>query len=254
MKKFLLLILFSLLAISGLEARQSEEEFEQANVVYDSGDYLKASQLYLEMLNGDYVSSEIYYNLGNCYSKMDNLAMSILYYNRAALLNPSDENIQYNLEIATTKTTNRIDKLPQFFLKAWFVSVSHMFSSNTWTINGLVMLAVMFASVVIFYFSNRSIIRKVMFSLFLVSLILTISAFVFSSNQKYNIQNSNVAIVMENDVAVKSSPSDGGTDLFILNEGAKIQVREVMGKWSEIVIESGNSGWLENAKIKYIRP
>ena len=254
MKKLLLLIVLGLFTIINVEAKEYEKSFEQANAAYDSGDYIKASQLYSDILSDDYVSSEIYYNLGNCYSKMDKLALSILYYNRAALLDPSDENIKYNLEIATTKTTNRIEQLPEFFLQTWTESIRQMFSSNQWAIIGLVMLAIMLASIVIFYFSNKSFVRKLMFAFSVTALFVMILSFVFSSTQKQIILSSNVAIVMNNAVAVKSSPSQGGTDLFILNEGAKVEVKEVVGDWSEVILESGNMGWLKTATIEYIRP
>ncbi len=46
------------------------------------------------------LSSKIYYNIGNCYFKMDSLLNSIFYYQQALKLNPNDEDAKYNLELA----------------------------------------------------------------------------------------------------------------------------------------------------------
>jgi SH3-like domain-containing protein len=45
-------------------------------------------------------------------------------------------------------------------------------------------------------------------------------------------------------VAVKSSPSDSGKDLFVLHGGTKVKVIDSVGDWYEIRIADGNMGWI----------
>ncbi len=45
-------------------------------------------------------------------------------------------------------------------------------------------------------------------------------------------------------VSVKSAPDAAGTDLFILHEGTKVQIRTVLNAWVEISLADGKIGWL----------
>lgn len=254
MKKIVLSILFCAVALLAFAKVDKQAQFSEASTAYAEGDYIKAAQIFNAILTKDEVSSEIYYNLANCYFKQDKLALAILNYNRALLLSPSDENIKHNLEIAETKTTNRIEQLPQFFLEKVVVYLRQLLSSNQWAVWALVILSVAITCMICFYFSHRSWVRKITFTTALVSIIFFAVAISFSSSQKSIIMDSNMAIVMQNAVAVKSSPSQGGTDLFVLNEGVKVDVVEKVGEWSEVVVASGNSGWLQTKTIQYIKP
>lgn len=255
MRKIVLSIIFCLVAVATLYAETDKKtQWSEANAAYAKGDYVKAAQIFNSILSADEVSGEVYYNLANCYFKQDKLALAILNYNRALLLSPSDENIKYNLEIAETKTTNRIEQLPQFFLKKWVTTLSQLLSSNQWAVWALVMMFIFLTSTIVFYFASRTWIRKSTFSMGLMSIVLFVVAVSFSSKQKRVVMDSNVAIVMQNAVAVKSSPSAGGTDLFVLNEGVRVEVKESIGEWSEVVVASGNSGWLQLSAIEYIKP
>jgi len=57
---------------------------------------------------------------------------------------------------------------------------------------------------------------------------------------------------MTGTVTVKSSPDKSGTDLFQLHEGTKVEIKSVLGEWSEIVIGNGNAGWIESRIIEKI--
>ena len=255
MKNLIIFIFFSLFAITTLQAKSNYKEiWHQANAAYAQENYVKAGQLYSSLVDGENISSDVYYNLGNCYFKQDELALAILNYNRALLLDPSNNDAKYNLEIATTQTTNRIEVLPTFFFNDWLVALKQSLSSDGWAFMSLIAVLLVGSMYILFYFSRKPAIRKISFSLCVLAVILFLLSLGFSISSRNNIKNSKVAIVMNNAVPVKSSPSDGGTDLFVLNEGAKVIVNETLGDWSEVTIESGNSGWLNHSVIQYIKP
>lgn len=61
------------------------------------------------------------------------------------------------------------------------------------------------------------------------------------------------AIIMVPSVTVKSTPNEGGTDLFILHEGHKVNIRDSsMKEWVEIRLEDGNVGWIPLSVIEII--
>ena len=82
-------------------------------------------------------------------------------------------------------------------------------------------------------------------ALFVVSL-------VFSGIRKDQFVKHNEAIVMSGAVTAKSSPDKSGTDLFQLHEGTKVMVKSTLSGWSEITLENGAVGWVEESTIARI--
>ena len=51
----------------------------------------------------------------------------------------------------------------------------------------------------------------------------------------------------------ESTPSNGGTDLFILHEGTHVSITDAtMQQWVEIRMADGKAGWLERNAIAII--
>jgi len=53
-------------------------------------------------------------------------------------------------------------------------------------------------------------------------------------------------------VVVRSSPSDTGTELFILHEGTKVRVKEEISGWRNILVVDGREGWIGSADFESI--
>jgi len=66
-----------------------------ADTEYQKGNYQQAIRDYEELLKNG-ASAEIYYNLGNAYYRTDNITKAVLNYERARLLSPGDEDINFN--------------------------------------------------------------------------------------------------------------------------------------------------------------
>ena len=62
----------------------------QADSAYINNDFASAIEMYEQILKDNGESSDIYYNLGNSYYKIDHIAKAILNYEKALLLNPGD--------------------------------------------------------------------------------------------------------------------------------------------------------------------
>src|SRR5690606_15485144 len=96
MKKLLFIIILWTIPVSA----QNESLFEKANSAYNGGAYETAISNYEQILENGETSAALYYNLANSYYKLNNLAPSIYYYEKALQLNPNDSDIKNNLEIA----------------------------------------------------------------------------------------------------------------------------------------------------------
>ena len=116
MKKILSTLIFSFIISFSLFAN-ADNTFEQANNLYNDGEYKQAIKLYDSLINSNITSSNIYYNIGNSYFKLDDIPNAILYYEKAKKIEPNNLDIIYNIELANTHIADKIEQVPQFFLK-----------------------------------------------------------------------------------------------------------------------------------------
>ena len=97
MKNKTIILTLLLVFASSLKA-SVENSFVEANNMYKNGNYQEAIDMYQSILDGGYESAALYYNLGNAYFRTDNLGAAILNYERALQIDPSDKEIQQNLD------------------------------------------------------------------------------------------------------------------------------------------------------------
>ena len=106
------LIFICLFAAEGFSQQTSQEKFIQGVTLFSSAKYQEAFQIWTEIYDTGYRSANLNYNIGNAYYKLNDIPNAILFYERAYLLNPADENINYNLQIARTLIVDRFQEIP----------------------------------------------------------------------------------------------------------------------------------------------
>jgi tetratricopeptide (TPR) repeat protein len=248
-------ILLPILIISlnwTLHAQDLNTLVEKGNQQYVKGEFEAAIKTYETVLDSGYEAAELYFNLGNAYFKSHKLTPAILNYERAALLSPNDEDIAYNLELARTYVIDKIDVLPQFFLKAWYTRIVRLLNSDSWAYGSIItfILFLLIFSLYLFIRSYR--IKKIAFWFSLLLLFISIATFVFSYHDNKMTTSHDKAIVFSPSVTVKSSPDESGTDLFLIHEGTRVRIEDTLGIWTEIKLEDGNKGWLHSSDIRKI--
>lgn len=126
----------------------------QGDSAYMRNDYASAIQIYESLLKkGE--AAEVYYNLGNSYYKADDIAKAILNYERALLLQPGNADIRANLEIARSKTIDKVVSVPDIFFVAWVKSLTNCLSVDAWAKLGIVFFILLLISFSLFFFPNR---------------------------------------------------------------------------------------------------
>lgn len=235
-----------------VETRDSRTLWDEANTAYLRSDFHTAARIYLQILDRGEHSAKLYYNLANTYFKEERLGEAILNYHRALRLNPSDEDIRYNLSVAEGHTIDRIEKIPEFFLKGWMRSLRSLMSGTAWTVLSLLLLIVTLGSVLFYLLSQRLVLRKAGFYSTLCALLLFVVCTLFAASDRTEAIDRSRAVVLSPAVPVKSSPDKAATDLFVLHEGTTLRVGESMGEWSEITLADGKKGWLESRHIETI--
>lgn len=216
-----------------------------ADSAYIQGDYLTAIDIYQSVIENQGVNATLYMNLGNCWLKRDEIAKAILYYERAYLLDPSDPDIRFNLDLARTKTVDKVNAVNQLFIEVWFKKLLAVLDVNGWAVMTVILFALTIILTGVLLFSKKSGLRKISFSFSVFFLLLSILSFIFATTQMGNIRERDTAIIMSPSVTVKSTPTSAGTDLFIIHEGRKVKILDSsMKEWVEIRLEDGNTGWI----------
>ena len=224
----------------------------EGDSAYMKNDYASAIQIYEALLNrGE--AADIYYNLGNSYYKAGDIAKAILNYERALLLQPGNGDIRANLEIARSKTVDKVEPVPEIFFVSWTKSLINSMSVDSWAVCGVVCFILLIVSLYLFIFSKQIVLKKAGFISGIVFLAVTILANVFANQQKDELTNRNSAIVINPSVTVRSTPSESGTSLFILHEGRKVEIKDnSMREWKEIRLEDGKVGWVPASSVEVI--
>ena len=247
-------IYFSLLFVfASVLAYGQEISKAQADSAYINNDYANAVYLYEDILANQGESADIYYNLGNSYYKMDNIAKAILNYEKALMLNPGNGDIRFNLELAQSKTVDKVTPMSEVFLVTWMKSLTNTMSEQGWSKLAIASFILTLLGLVLYFFSKKITMKKIGFISALCLMLVCILANVFASSQKSKAQSHSSAIIMEPSVTVKSTPNEGGTELFILHEGRKVMIKDnTMREWKEIQLEDGNAGWVPASVIEII--
>jgi len=230
----------------------SAQTAQKAEEAYINGDYDAAVNLYEEMLKGEGESAELYYNLGNAYYKKEEITSAILNYERALVLAPGNGDIRFNQEMAKSKLVDRIEPVETFFLVKWYQDMQNLQSSNGWAKTGILFFILLITCLFLFFFSKRTILRKISFFAGLLFIVFIIFSNIFAFNQKNKLSQQEYAIVFEPSVTVKSSPRPDGKELFVIHEGIKVRIKSTLNDWGEVELEDGNVGWIPLSMLERI--
>ena len=224
----------------------------EADSAYVRGEYQQAIKDYEALLKQG-ASADLYYNLGNAYYRTENITRAVLNYERALLLSPSDRDIRFNLQMARSKTIDKITPEQDMFFVTWYHSLVNMTSVDGWADIALISLALAIVLALLYLFSERIWLRKVGFFGAIFLIVVFLLSNVFAHQQKDLLVHRRGAIVTAPAITVKSTPAKQGTDLFILHEGTKVTITDdSMKDWKGIRLADGKEGWIETRQLELI--
>jgi len=252
MKKIIILTICIITSFSMFaDENEFEKMFVDANNLYSANKYTEATDAYLKIIEKGYESANLYYNLGNSYFKTKKIAQSILYYEKAKLLAPSNDKIQHNLDFANQFVIDKIETVPAFFVTDFFNNIITSKRVDTWAIISLVAFILSLSLLLVVFFNRILIIRRLGLLVSTLLIFISLTSFVFANDMKNITVNDNYGIITTL-VTVKSSPDASSTDLFILNEGLKVEIQDNLNNWLEIKLSDGRVGWIEKDNLGVI--
>ena len=229
-----------------------DTRFKSGADLFSSGKYEEALGKWIDLYNTGYRSAELDYNIGNACFKLNNIPRAILFYERAHLLKPGDEDISYNLQIARTLVVDRFEEIPELFFVRWYNFVALLISTNNWAKISITSFVLCLIFLSIYFYSSRYRMKVLGFWLALSLLIISLASLTFSVRNRSLVGESHKAIIFSPVVNGKSSPDNSGTDLFVLHEGTKVLVEDEVGEWFEIRLSDGNKGWVPANSLEII--
>ena len=236
------------------QTNTADNVFVIANEMYKKGDYENAIQKY-EFIekNIKQESAELYFNLGNCYYKLNKIAPSIYYFEKALLLNPGDKAIETNLLFAQKRTIDNIKITNELGLTKLIKNTTSWLSINSWSWLSIVFSVCTLLSFVFFLYSSSTTRKRIAFAAIFVFILLGTIAFL-SANFLTQFASKDIpAIVYESSVEVKSEPKDDADIAFTLHEGTKVYVKETLENYKRIQLTDKTEGWILNSAIKEVR-
>lgn len=245
-------ILYILLFFIGSLSAQNEKIFDQANGLYNEGKYAEAIDRYEVILNTDKHSAELYFNIANAHYKLNNIAPSVYYYEKALALKPKDKDIQGNLAFANNMRIDAIDNLPEVGLTRFVKKATNSFTFDNWAKISVVLVVLFVLFYLLYYFTFETRKKRFYFVSSSLFVLLALLALVFSFYSFDLTKKMNPAIVFAQESQVKSEPNKNSEEAFILHEGAKVQVLDTMKNWKKIKLSDGKIGWIISDDIKLL--
>jgi tetratricopeptide (TPR) repeat protein len=250
--RILLILLLGLPAINSSGQESSVEKFNKAANLYSSGKYKDALDTWISVYKAGVRSANLDFNIGNAYFKTSNIPGAILFYERALLLKPADEDVQYNLQIARTLVVDKFVEIPELFFVRWYNFLSLTLSTNRWAQISLTSFILFLIALSIYIYTPRYRYKVIGFWFAVFLLIFSLFSVSFSIRNRNLIYNNSKAIIFSPLVNGKSSPDNSGTDLFVLHEGTRVTIEDAVGEWFEIRLSDGNKGWVPANSLEKI--
>ena len=246
-------LLWGLLALAAFSVQPARAITKQnADAEYSKGNYVQAIKDYEELLKKN-KSAALYYNLGNAYYRTDNITQAVLAYERALLLSPGDDDIMFNLQMARSKTIDKITPESEMFFFSWGRSLVNLMSVDGWATLSIVSIALALVLLLVYLFSSATALRKVGFFGGILLIVLFVLSNIFAYKQRSMLENRKGAIVISPSLTIKKTPSAGSSDVSVIHEGTRVDITDdTMRDWKAVKLADGREGWVPASQIEKI--
>ena len=250
MKKIVFLLW---IVANSVSAQNADSLFVAANNFYKNGNFETAIENYQKIASQNLISSELYYNLGNSYYKLNKVGPSIYYYEKALQLNPLNEDVKKNLVFAKRLALDNIKELPQTFLQKLNTDYLQKLSYDQWAILVIVFSIVGSILFLLFFFEERPSKKRLYFATSVGSFLFLISNLLITNKQYHLSKNNTEAIVFADKTEVRNAPTLNSEKVFTLHEGTKIIVLDRVDNWKKIKLADGKIGWIIASDINILK-
>lgn len=235
-----------------INAQSNEILFEQANQLYKNGDYKNAIIHYQKIEKNAMHADALYFNMANCYYKLNEVAPAIYYYEKALKLNPLHADAKYNLILANRMTIDVIEEMPKTLIQKIEVNFLHKISAEKWAIISVIFSILTALLFLIYYFSFSTTLKRIFFSISILTFGLMIIAVLIAFKGLNYDKNHQPAIIFSEKAVIKNAPTFNSEDVFVLHEGTKVVILDKVDDWLKIKLADGKIGWVKTGVLRVI--
>lgn len=246
--------LFIVVILPLLSFGNTREEglFTAANADYARGQYQHALNTYKKILDAGYQSAPVYYNMGNASYRTGDLPSALLYFEKAHKLLPGDAAINANTRLVNSKTQDKIETVPEFFISRWWNALLFEYTTSSYAVMSVILILLASALLILYFFAHGIVLKKVGFYGAIVCFISGIFVVFILNRQAAYVEDHQQAIVFTSPVTVKIAPAEASRDLFVIHDGTKVTILDNNGVWVKIKLANGNEGWMKLSALQSI--
>ena len=231
----------------------AQTSFDKGNNLYQKGKYNEAIVAYEGILKTGKQSAELYFNLGNCYYKLNQVAPAIFNFEKALLQNPTDTDIKNNLAFAHKTAIDEISETPKVGFSKMIQDFTSNFHYDIWAWISICMATLFLICFLGYYFSNRTALKRLFFTSMILVLLFLLGSVFSAFYEKEIHDNERPAIVFADVISIKSEPKSTSQEAFVLHAGTKVFVLESLNNYKKIQLADLKQGWIEKSAIKELK-
>lgn len=247
-----ILLVFLISGISMANTIDPVKVFDEANALYEQKNYEAAIEKYESLVDKNYQAESVYFNLGNAYYQLQQVAPSIYNYKKALKINPDNTAAKTNLKFADKMKLDEFDKKIKLNSSQITHNTIGFFNQNEWASVAVTSTFLILISFVIFYFSQNPTVKKVFFTLQIVLGFVTIISIVSAFSEQSFQKSERYAIVFNEEVSLKVEPRTSAKNAQIIHEGTEVFIEEETTKWYKVILPNQVSGWILKEAVREI--
>ncbi|MCD4720876.1 MAG: BatD family protein [Desulfobacula sp.] len=206
---------------------------------YKAGHFKQAAKLFETVAKTPVKNPYLFYNIANAYLKANDIGQAILWYERAKILAPNDPDLNFNLAYANTLVKDKKEDAMNI--------MDVLFFWDKLIPAKIIQVTAIFFSFLFFIWAAIKIVKKQkVFSgtgIILCSIFVLVTAITCVNYYKRSAQL--FAVIVQEEIAVRSGVTDTSTKLFSLHAGTKVSVEEQRDGYLKIVFSKGKVGWVK---------
>jgi len=250
MRIFNILLVFLISTISIANTIDPNKIFNEANDLYEQQKYQEAIDKYELLVDKNFEAEAVFFNLGNSYYQLRNIAPSIYNFKKALQINPNNTAAKNNLKFADKMKLDSFDKKIKLNSNQILHNTIGFFNQNQWALLAVISSFLIFGCFSVFYFFSNSTVKKIFFTLQIVfAFVVALSVLAAFSEKKYA-DADRYAIVFNEEVALKVEPRSSAKNVQIIHEGTEVFIEEQTTKWLKVSLPNQVSGWLPKEVVK----
>lgn len=232
---------FLIFAMSESAFADGEDDFDQANILYEQGEYEAAAAAYRAMLETGNASSAIHFNLGNSLYQIGKIGESLKSYHDALTLSPSDPDIRANIQFVR-KRLGRLAVYPRGFLKEFLFQMT----LNQWTLLALIPFWIWMISNICALFLRRSMALLLLKIISGMIFFLTATALIMAVRERWG---KDYALISVPEAVVRFGPFEESKMGHTLPDGVEVLLLDHKDGWHQIRDPHGKIGWIPESQI-----